>query len=98
VLLDVLVNRIAVLEHAADERLGEQPRLGLLGGGRRQLHLLPPVCRAFFIRNGGPALRVPEFIQRPLQIIRRVQIMLEQELHRVFARFTSFAHEAESKG
>jgi hypothetical protein len=88
----VLVNRVAMLEHAADERLGEQPRLGLLGGGRRQLDLLSPMRRAFFLGDGGGALRIPEFIQRPLQILRRIQVVLKQKLHGAFARFASFAH------
>ena len=54
--------------------------------------------RAFFVVDGGGALRVPEFVQRPLQILRRIQVVLKQELHRVFARFASFAHETKSKG
>jgi len=44
--------------------------------------------------DGGGALRVPELIQRPLQILRRIQVVLEQELHRVFARFSTFAHKS----
>jgi hypothetical protein len=48
--------------------------------------------RAFFLGDGGCALRVPKFIQRPFQILRRIQIVLKKELHRVLARFASFAH------
>jgi len=95
--LDFLVNHIAMLKHAADEWLGEQPHLGFPGGGRRQLNLLSPMRRAFFLGDGGGALRVPELIQRPLQILRRIQVVLEQELHGVLACFASFAHEAKSK-
>jgi hypothetical protein len=62
VFLDVLVNRVAVLQHAADQRVGEQARLGLLGGGRRQFDRLAPGGRAFFPGDGRRALRVPEFI------------------------------------
>jgi hypothetical protein len=39
----------------------------------------------------------PKFIQRPLQILRRIQIVLKQELHGAFARFASFAHKSKSK-
>ena len=98
VALDFFVNRVAMFEHAADERVGEQPRLGLLGGRRRQFEWLAPVRRAFFLVNGGGALRIPEFLQRPLQILRRIQVVLKQKLHGAFARFTSFAHESNSKG
>ena len=92
VLLDVVVNRVAMFERAADERFGEEARLGLVGGGRRQLDGLSPMSRAFVIGDGGGALGVPEFIERPLQILRRTQIMLKQKLDGAFARFAAFAH------
>ena len=92
--LDALVNCVAVLEDAADERVGEQARLGLLGGRRRQFDRLAPGRRAFFLGDGRGALRVPEFIQRPVQILRRIQIVLKQKLHGAFARFAAFAHES----
>jgi hypothetical protein len=61
---------VAMLERAADERFGEQADLGFVGGGRRQFDLLAPGGRPFVIGNGGGALRVPEFIERPLEILR----------------------------
>ena len=65
VLFDVLVNRVAVLQGAPNQRVGEQARLGLLGGGRRQLDRLAPGGRTFIPGDGGCALRVPKFIERP---------------------------------
>jgi len=86
VLFDVLVNRVTVLQDASNQRVGEQAHFGLLGGGRRQFDRLAPGGRAFFPGDGCCALRVPEFIERPIQVFRRVQIVLEQKLHGTFAR------------
>ena len=92
-LLDVPVNRVAVLQHALDERLGKEPRLGLLDRRRRQFDLLAPFGRAgFLVLDGGGALGIPERRQLQLQVGRRIQIMLKQKLHRALARFASFAH------
>ena len=46
----------------------------------------------FFILDGGGALGIPERRQFQLEIFRRVQVVLKQELHCAFARFASFAH------
>jgi hypothetical protein len=94
--LHLFVNRVAVIECAADEGLGEEARFRLGGGGGREFADLPPGGRAFVLGDGGGALGLPEFIQRPAQILRRTQVVLKQELHRAFARFTSFAHSATS--
>ena len=92
VLPDARVNFLAVPDDAANERVGKQPRLGLPGGRRRQFVGLAPRCRTFFLGDGRRALRVPEFIERPVQILRRIQIVLKQKLHGAFARFAAFAH------
>ena len=94
VFFDLLVNTVAVLERAANERLGEQPHGGLLRGGRGQLDFFSPSGRAFVFRERGGLLRDPELIERLVQIAGRIQIVLKQELHGAFPRFTSSAHTA----
>ena len=93
VAFDFFVNRIAMLDHALDERVGEEPRLGLRDGRRWQFGLFAPLGHAgFFILDGGGALGIPENLQLRRQVGQRVQVMLKQKLHGAFARFSSFAH------
>ena len=65
-----------------------------VGGGSSTC--FAPVRRAFFVLDGGGALGIPELRQLQLEIVRRVQVVLKQKLHRAFARFASFAHEIKS--
>ena len=62
--------------------------------GRRQFDGLPPVGRAFVSGDGGGALRIPKFVQRSLEVVGRVQIVLKQKLHGAFARLAAFSHSA----
>src|SRR2546430_2644086 len=94
VLFDLLVNTVAVLERAANERLGKQPHNKLLRGGRKQLDFFSPGGRAFVFGERGGLLRNPELIERLVQIAKKIQIVLKQELHNAFPRFTSNAHTA----
>src|ERR1019366_7770816 len=62
VFFDVLVNRVAMLQGAANQRIGEQTHLGLPGGGWWQFDRLAPRRRAFFPADGLRALRGPAFL------------------------------------
>jgi hypothetical protein len=42
--------------------------------------------------NRCPALPAPKLLQRLVQPIRRIQVVLKEELHRPLACFTSVAH------
>ena len=90
--LDAFVNDITVLQHAADERFGEQPDLRLVHGRRRQLGFLIPLGEAFFVLDGRRPLGTPELGQLQLEVLGRVQVMLKQELYCAFPRFASFSH------
>jgi hypothetical protein len=94
VAFDFFVNRVAMLQHAANQRLGEQARLGFFDGRRRQFKFFAPMRRALFVLDRGGALGIPELRQLEFEIFRRVQVVLKQKLHRAFARFASFAHES----
>ena len=92
VLFDDRVGFVAVFERATDERLGKKAHGGFVGGGRGQRDGLAPRGHALFLCDGGGALGVPEMIERRLEILGRVHIMLEQKLHGAFARFPSLSH------
>jgi len=68
----------------------------LVHGGRRQFNRLTPGGRTFFFRDGCRALRLPKLVERFLQFLRRIQIVLKPELDSALARFTSFAHKEKS--
>src|SRR5690606_21414168 len=92
VLADLFVDGIAMFEHAADERFGEETDGGLVGGRGWEFDGLAPGRAAFLFRNRGHPLRVPELPQRGFEVVRRIQVVLEQELYSPFPRFSSLAH------
>ena len=54
--------------------------------------------RLDFLGNGRGALRLPEFLQCPVQVLRRIQFVLKQKLDGAFTRLASFAHKSKSTG
>ena len=69
-----------------------EARFRFLGRRRRQFRLFSPGGRALVLGDGCGALGVPEFFERTVEVFRRTQVTLEQELDGAFARFTAFAH------
>src|SRR5438046_9767576 len=94
-LLDVLVDFVPMFDDSPNKRFGEEPHGGFLGGRQRQLDFLSPGGRAFFFRERGGLLRDPELVERRLQIFRRLQIVLKEELNSAFPRLASSAHTRE---
>jgi len=53
---------------------------------------LPPGGSCCLGIEGGGALRLPETIERRLEIGGRIQIVLKEKLHGAFARLAACAH------
>src|SRR5260221_14215827 len=91
---DQLVRFRTVFEHTANQRVGKKPNCRFLCCDRWQFGSLTPGCAPFFFSDGRGTLRFPKLLQRRLEVLRRVDIMLEQELHSAFACFASLTHKA----
>ena len=77
VLLDDRISFVPVLQRPANHRLGKMPHGRFVRGRRRQLKLLAPAGGAFLFGDRRRALRIPELIQRLVQVLRRIQVVLE---------------------
>src|SRR5439155_7530139 len=90
--LDDGIGFIAVFERAFDERISNEANGSLLHRGGRQCHFLTPGSCALLFGDGRRALGIPELSQSRVQIRRRIEIMLKQELNGALARLASFSH------
>jgi len=96
VLFDKFIGLIPMLQGAFDERLGKHADGSLIHARRGQFKRFTPVGRAFFLRDGCSALRLPKLIERLVQFQSWIQVVLKQELDGALARLTSFAHNEKS--
>src|SRR5208283_4500228 len=92
VFLDNDVGLVAVLQSASNERVGEGAHCGFLSAGGRQLERLAPMGGALLVGDGGGALVLPKLVQRRIEVLRRIQLMLKEELYGALPRLASFAH------
>src|SRR5688572_294198 len=88
---DDFVTFVSMLDGASNQRVREQTRGCIFRTGGRQFNPLAP-RGLVFIRQSSPALSIPKMFQRRIEILRRIQIVLKQELNGAFARLTSLSH------
>jgi hypothetical protein len=83
---------------AQDQRIGKRANGCFVSGWWREVDLFSPISLALVFGQGGRALRIPKLIERSLEIIRRVQVVLKQKLNGAFTRLTSHTHSEKDGG
>jgi len=91
VLADDLVELVAMLQDTTDQTVGEQAGGALVGAGGRQFDPLAPGRAPRFEVVAHP-LGVPELVESRPEILRRIQVVLKEKLHRSFAGLPALAH------
>jgi hypothetical protein len=93
-LLDDAIEFLTILQRPSNQWVGEKPGRGLVRRWRGQFDRLSPGGSGFIGGQRRGVLRLPKHLQRRLEILRRIQIVLKQKLDGAFARLTSLAHDS----
>jgi signal transduction histidine kinase len=95
---DPVVDLVPLLDGAADQGIGKEPGGGFIGRGRGDGRAVFEDLAALVVGEVGDLVAFPKQSERRLEICRRIEIVLKQELYRAFSRLPSYAHSPANMG
>ena len=80
-----------MFHHAADEAVGKLAGGQFRGAGGREVGFQAPGGGGFFLGDGRGALGIPKLVQRLVQVVVWIEVVLKKKLHGAFARLSALS-------